>query len=77
MEKERDLLKSQVEIITRKAIESLEVQTAMFSLCESLQSKLKQKENQEKDTLAKMEFLLLKTKQSTDFAVESREQIER
>ena len=37
MEEERDLLKSQVEIITRKAIESLEFQTATFSLCESLQ----------------------------------------
>ena len=37
MEEERDLLKTQVEIITRKAIESLEFQTAMFSLCENLQ----------------------------------------
>jgi len=36
LEEEKALLKSQIESITAKSIESFECQTAMFELCESL-----------------------------------------
>ena len=43
LDEERGLLKSQVTSITKKSIESLEFQSAMFAMCESLQQKLKEK----------------------------------
>ena len=43
LDEERGLLKSQVSSITKKSIESLEFQGAMFAMRESLQQKLKLK----------------------------------
>lgn len=76
LEEEKAQLKGQVESITQKSIESLEFQTALFSLCETLQQKLNSKEAREAESLKQLEYLVQKTQVSNLYASESREQIE-
>ena len=76
LEEEKAQLKGQVESITQKSIESLEFQTALFSLCETLQQKLNAKEAREAESLKQLEYLVQKTQVSNLYASESREQIE-
>ncbi|TNV80762.1 hypothetical protein FGO68_gene6364 [Halteria grandinella] len=76
LQEEKQQLRSQVESITHKSLESLEFQTALFTLCDTLQQKLKAKELTESDMLQQMDLLIRKTDQSNKYAAESRMQIE-